>query len=129
VEFIQAIAANWHIIANVGSGLVALGVLWLSANYVSNKIFAHYKREVATVNDKQDQRLAVVEAAYAALGQQLANLPTAEDIHELKLTLTRMGGHFEAMQAQINGQQEILKIVKAQGDRTQAFLLEHGAKK
>jgi hypothetical protein len=129
MEFIQGVLANWHMVANVLSAAVALGVMWLSANYVSNKIFAHYKRETAMLNDKQDQRLAAVEAAYKALGQQLANLPTVEDIHELKLTLTRMGGHFEVMQAQINGQQEILKIVKSQGERVNAFLIEQGAKK
>ena len=77
-------------------------------------------------NDKLDQRLAAVEAAHAELRRQLANLATVGDVHEIKLAIARMDGHFEAMQAQIAGQQEIMKIVKYQGERMRDFLLEHG---
>jgi hypothetical protein len=126
VEIISFFMDKWETVAGIAA-LAGTGLLfWLSGHFIRRTEHEKHRKETAMTNDRLDQRLAAVEAAHAELRRQLANLATVGDVHEIKLAIARMDGHFEAMQAQIAGQQEIMKIVKYQGERMRDFLLEHG---
>ena len=62
-------------------------------------------------------------AHHDSLAQKLGTLPTAEDISNLRVSMAAMAGEMRAMQATMNGQAELLKVVKEQGDTVHKYLL------
>jgi hypothetical protein len=108
------------------SALNALALLWFSIHFPRRSEFEQYKREAKMADDEQDRRIAAADAARALMGQRLEGLPTSEDTHQLRIAVAQMGGDLKALQVQIEGQGEILNIVKHQTDRINAFLMERG---
>jgi soluble cytochrome b562 len=128
-----------ELIAGAGSALCALAVLWLSAHFVRRSEFEKYKQGAKAVDDEQDRRIAAADAARAIFEQRLSGLPTSDDMHQVRITLSQisgdikamqvqMDGKIEALQAQMQGQQDVLNIVRHQSERINAFLMEHGGK-
>jgi hypothetical protein len=113
-------------IAVAASALCALAVLWLSIHFVRRAEFDKHKQDTKATADEHDRRIAAVESARALEEQRLAGLPTSEDMHQVRIALTQVSGDLKALQVQMDGQQDVLNIVRHQGERMNAFLMEHG---
>ncbi|MDR2075628.1 MAG: DUF2730 domain-containing protein [Desulfovibrio sp.] len=127
MDILTWLAEHAEIIAWAAPALCTLVLLWLSLHFVRRADFEKYKQEAKTVDDDQDRRIAMEDAARVLFEQRLASLPTAEDMHGIKVELTRMSGEIKALQVQMDGQQDVLNIVRHQSERMNSFLMERGA--
>ncbi|MDR1946611.1 MAG: DUF4349 domain-containing protein [Desulfovibrio sp.] len=106
---------------------------WLSTALVA-WIWWSLKRTFVTREDCGKSRVDT-EGAMRKQGHDIERLledveqaPDAADLLAIKLSLERLNGRLDAMQEQLRGQAEVLKIVKHQVDRVNTYLLEHGVK-
>jgi hypothetical protein len=124
-------------VAAVVSGVACLALLWLSTHFVRRAECAEAKRETRIMHDGQEERIVSLDAALALLKQHLDAFPTAKDMTDIKVAIAHMDGRIDAMQKQMDGQNEaikaqvgglgeILKIVRHQSERMNAYLTEHG---
>jgi hypothetical protein len=140
MEWIGFVADKWEAFAGIASLVGTALLLWLAGHFVRRSEWEKYKKEEREMNEAQDKRHAATDAALASLEARLREMPTSRSLDDIKVELVRMNGRMDANQAQIqgrmdtlqeqlHGQQEILNIVKFQGDRLQSFFVEQGAKK
>ncbi|MDR0339912.1 MAG: DUF2730 domain-containing protein, partial [Desulfovibrio sp.] len=123
MDIINGIIAHWEIISTLISVAVVGALLYLQ------KIFVR-KIECKECRDDLENRLDSLKAAQAEYGesravvsQQLAAMPKATDVQDLKVVIERLSGDIRTVQAEIKGQGEMLKAVKSQGDRMNSYLL------
>lgn len=124
MEYLPSVFEYWEVISSVVS-LAALGVVfYLSKTYVRHGECADCRKEL----EGRCEELEAMQQSYAegraGMAQQLAAMPRATDVHELRVAIERLSGDFRAVQATIAGQGEMLKAVKSQGDRMNGYLME-----
>lgn len=114
----------WDILSTL-VGLAAVGILfYLRKSYVPYTRCEECRKELMErcAGLETGQRSYAEERA--AMSGQLANMPRASDLHDIKLAIERLSGDISTVRAELRGQGDMLKTVKNQGDRMNSFLLE-----
>ncbi|RZF83722.1 DUF2730 family protein [Pseudoalteromonas sp. CO325X] len=93
----QLLAAGFLI---VGCGAIA----WLRSTFVSKKEHELYRQEQREHYDGLTQRLNTVETT-------VADLPSADDIHELDKRLIEVGGKIDALSPQLGNLQRVTDLL------------------
>ena len=97
------ILAWWPVMSAVfGSLLAGLGV-WIAwsahKQFVTHDQFVAFREDHETEHDEVTERLARGEARFAQLEATLADLPTKNDIADLKIQMERLAGDIRVVTA------------------------------
>jgi len=76
--------------------------------------------------NKHEKRMDEAANERVRLNDLLQRLPTADNIHALTVNITKLEGQIKALETQVHGQAEILKIVRQQAERMNAYLMTRG---
>jgi hypothetical protein len=91
----------------------------LKRTFVTREEFFKADERQKVADEEQDRKIA-------RLLEDIEKSPDTADLYEIKLALERLNGRIDALQKTMDGQQEILRIVRHQAERMNAFLMEHG---
>jgi outer membrane murein-binding lipoprotein Lpp len=124
MEIFELIAAHWDMLSTLVSLAALSALLYLQRIFVRRQDCESCRKEMESRCDGLEIMQAGYSEGRAAMTQQLAAMPKATDVQDLKVVIERLSGDIRTVRAEIKGQGEMLKAVKSQGDRMNGYLLE-----
>ena len=126
-------AALWNLAQEGASLLILIGtpiiawLLWcLRREFVKREECERCRKEISDRQTALESLQGVDAGRRESLAQTMRDMPTSKDFSEIRLAMKDLAGDLRTMQAQIQGQADILKIVKEQGDTLHNYILTKG---
>ena len=125
---IQNLSTWFSLLQPVVVGLMAWGWWALKKTFVQQAEFAAFQAELEKKREERGLEITALAQAQHVVSQAVTTMPKSKDMSDLLLSLEQMKGQLMGLQKESEGQREMLKIVRQQGDRMNAYLLERGGK-
>lgn len=123
----------WKLVQESASLVILIGtplfgwLIWcLRREFVKRDECERYRKEIGDRQSALESQQSVDASQRGRLSQSLNDMPTSKDFNDVRLSLNTLAGNMNALQKQMEGQAEILKIVKDQGDTVHKYLLNKG---
>lgn len=112
MNFLEGIAANWHVIASIAALVAAVALLFLATKFVRHEKCEEHRKEM-----EKDQ------------ADSIAALPNKEALHSLQLQMVALQGSIEALNKEIQGHEKALENIEKLSRSMNNYLLTHGVKR
>lgn len=110
------------VVSPVGTILLAIALAYLRGHFVTRKEHEAVVLKQAEMKERLDRG----DARFTQLGERIATLPTRQDMHELALAVTAMGGDLKAVTASMTGLRDITERIEAAVARHESIFAEGG---
>ena len=110
------------VVSPLGTILLAIALAYLRGHFVTRKEHEAVVLKQAEMKERLDRG----DARFTQLGERIATLPTRQDMHELALAVTAMGGDLKAVTASMTGLRDSTERIEAAVARHESIFAEGG---
>jgi len=120
VEWLDVLYRLWPVASLLITGLAAW-LLWsIRKHFVTRQEFKDTLE--ALQGDGQDRSERI-----AALENRIAHVPSQDDVHDLRLCITRLEGSMDTLGKRLDGTERLLERFESVVNRQEDYLMNHGS--
>ena len=93
-------------------------MLYMRSKFVSKEEFAALMRE----KDALAAKVTQIEGRCDRMNERLTQQPSAKDVHDLNIAITRLTGEIGIANERMSGMEDMHKVFRGQVDRIEEFL-------